>query len=50
MLDLLDQIERRLARLAAIAPLEPALTEFINGELEPEFRCRAAGFSGAEAF
>jgi hypothetical protein len=44
--DLLDQIERRLARLAPVAQSEPALAQFIDGELRPELERRAATLTG----
>jgi hypothetical protein len=43
--DLMDQIESRLARLAALTPADPELTDFIADEVRPEFRRRTAGLS-----
>jgi len=43
--DLIDQIERRIARLASVAPGEPELAAFLAAELRPEFVRRASHLS-----
>lgn len=49
--NLFEQIERRLARLSAVATSEPALADFIASELRPEIerRMRALDDSDADA-